>query len=159
MFLPARPYVPPGDLKSAVAYPHPPDAYDGEAFAGAFSAVGLNRLATQLDRTERWDRRLTDDEKQRLAFARVILQKPRWLVMNDALDELDPTSRDRIEALLMNELKDVGIFAIGRDGDEEKLFSRALRLVADAEGRTLKVADMLTGAARAAPARKPIPAG
>ena len=52
-----------------------------------------------LDQVDRWDRRLNDDEKQCLAFARIILQKPRWVVLDGALDVLDPLSRKRIEAI------------------------------------------------------------
>ena len=160
MFMPARPYVPPGDLRSAAVYPDVANAYDAAAIAKALSAVGLDRLLSMLDKTDRWDRRLTDDEKQCLAFARVILQTPRWLVMNDALDELDPASRGRIESLLVNELKNVGIVHIGRDGSDERLFSRAVRLVQDIETPTLKPADMLGAAtASAAPAREPALAG
>ncbi|HTR15220.1 MAG TPA: ABC transporter ATP-binding protein/permease [Roseiarcus sp.] len=159
MFMPARPYVPPGDLRSAAAYPQAAETYDSAAVAKAFSAVGLDRLESMLDKTERWDRRLTDDEKQCLAFARVMLQKPQWLVMNDALDELDPASRGRIETLLMNELKNVGIVAIGRAESDQRLFSRKLRLVHDAEGPILKPADMLAGASAAEPAREPASAG
>ena len=36
---------------------------------------------------------LNDDAKHRLTFARVILQKPQWVVVDDALDLVDPNSR------------------------------------------------------------------
>ena len=44
------------------------------------------------------DQRSRDDEKQRLAFARVLLQRPQWLVLNGVLELLDASSRKRIEA-------------------------------------------------------------
>src|SRR5574337_115625 len=159
MFMPSRPYVPPGDLKTAAAYPHPATAYGADAIAKALSAVGLGQLAPMLDKTERWERRLSGDEKQRLAFARAILQRPQWLVMNDALDELDPEARSRIEAMLANELKSVGIVAVARSRAEETLFTRSLKLINDTETPALKAADMLAGASPPGPAREPASAG
>ena len=90
MFMPVRAYIPPGALRATVVYPHPTDVYDIAAIAKALADVGLEHLEPHLDTVDRWDRQLSDDEKQRLAFARVILQKPLWVVLNDALDVLDP---------------------------------------------------------------------
>jgi putative ATP-binding cassette transporter len=84
---------------------------------------------------DRWDRELTDDEKQCLAFARVVLQRPGWVVVNDALDALDPTSRERIRALFSNELVEIGMINIGHDQPETGFYLRKLHLVMDADGQ------------------------
>jgi len=96
MFLPARAYVPPGTLRAAVAYPRSAQELEEKAVARAFTDVGLERLNGQLDTDERWDRQLNEDEKQCLAFARALLHRPAWLVLNGALDVLDAASRERI---------------------------------------------------------------
>ena len=108
--------------------------------AKALADVGLEHLEPLLDTVERWDRQLTDDEKQRLAFARVILQKPLWVVVNDALDVLDPKSRMRIRALFTGEFADVGIINIGHDLPESGIYVRKLHLVMDPLGLTFKPA-------------------
>ncbi|HME83571.1 MAG TPA: ABC transporter ATP-binding protein/permease [Roseiarcus sp.] len=138
MFMPARAYVPPGALREAVAYPHSANAYEGAAIAKALVDVGLERLVPLLDTVERWDRQLTDDEKQRLAFARVVLQKPLWVVVNDALDVLDPPSRMRIRALFAREKADVGIINIGQDVPDSGVYDRKLQLVTDPLGQTFR---------------------
>jgi putative ATP-binding cassette transporter len=138
MFMPVRVYVPPGTLRAAVAYPHSADVHEAAAVAKALADVGLERLEPLLDTVERWDRQLTDDEKQRLAFARVILQKPLWVVVNDALDVLDPESRMRIRTLFAGELADVGIINIGHDQPESGVYNRKLHLVTDPLGLTFK---------------------
>ena len=113
------------------------------AIAKALADVGLERLEPLLDTVERWDRQLTDDEKQRLAFARVILQKPLWVVVNDALDVLDPESRMRIRALFTGEFADVGIINIGHDQPESGFYVRRLHLVTDPLGPTFsRIASM-----------------
>ena len=84
---------------------------------------------------DRWDRELTDDEKQCLAFARVVLQRPGWVVVNDALDVLDPNSRERIRTLFESELADIGLINIGHDQPETGFYPRKLHLVMDSGGQ------------------------
>jgi putative ATP-binding cassette transporter len=158
MFMPAPAYVPPGTLREAAAYPHPIDAYDPARVARAFVDVGLGHLEPLLDTMERWDRRLSDDEKQGLAFARVILQRPRWVVMNGALDALDRVSRRRIEAIFAGDLVDVGIISIGRHDTDSGLFARRLHLVVDPSGPTFKPTPKPEISDRSEPAHEALPA-
>jgi putative ATP-binding cassette transporter len=134
MFLPARAYVPPGTLRAAVAYPGATHDLEPQAVAQAFADVGLERLQEQLDTPQRWDRKLNDDEKQCLAFARALLHRPKWLVLNGALDVLDAASRERIEQLFTEQLAGVGLVNIGQDHGEGSLFTRRLQLEADPAG-------------------------
>jgi vitamin B12/bleomycin/antimicrobial peptide transport system ATP-binding/permease protein len=135
MFMPVRAYIPPGSLREIVAYPHPTDSFDHPAIVNALVGVGLEHLEPHLDTVDRWDRDLTDDEKQCLAFARVVLQRPRWVVVNDALDVLDPSSRERIRTLFSNVLAEVGIINIGHDQPETGFYLRKLSLVVDPNGQ------------------------
>jgi putative ATP-binding cassette transporter len=134
MFMPVRAYIPPGTLRSAVAYPHSIEDYDTPAIVKALAAVGLEHLEPHLEKENRWDRELTDNEKQCLAFARVILQRPSWMVVNDALDVLDPESRTRIRALFEGEFADIGVINIGHDLPNIPFYGRKLRIVLDPLG-------------------------
>ena len=139
MFLPARAYVPPGSLRAALCYPCATHDFDDAATERALAAVGLERLQPQLDATLRWDRQLNDDEKQSLAIARVILQRPRWLVLNGVFEGLDAASRRRIETILGGELAGLGLIDIGKEvneGEAGAFFNRNLRLVTDESGPT-----------------------
>jgi vitamin B12/bleomycin/antimicrobial peptide transport system ATP-binding/permease protein len=159
MFMPARAYVPPGTLRAAVTYPHSTDVYEVAVMTKALADVGLEHLQPLLDEVDRWDRRLNDDEKQCLAFARVILQRPRWVVLDDALDVLDPASRQRIEAIFTGELADVGVIHIGRDETQSDFFTRTLHLVVDPHGPSFKPADQLETLDRPKPAREALSTG
>jgi vitamin B12/bleomycin/antimicrobial peptide transport system ATP-binding/permease protein len=134
MFMPIRAYAPAGTLREALSYPHPDSKFDPGDITKALADVGLQHLEAELDAVERWDRRLTDEEKQCLAFARVILQKPNWLVVNDALDVLNPTLRMRIRKLLEEPLRHVGVINVGHDVPEPGVYHHKVRLVADAQG-------------------------
>jgi len=140
MFLPASAYVPPGTLRAALVYPHSAGDYDETAMTSALTAAGLDHLRPFLDTTERWEGRLTEDEKQSLAFARVLLQRPRWLVMDGALDRLEPALRRRIEALLAGD-PDTGVVHIGPDRSPDGFITRRLRLVTDPDGATFRPAE------------------
>ena len=140
-FIPTHAYVPPGVLRSSITYPHSADASNDAVIAKALADVGLDRLKPLLGKADRWDRELNDDEKQRMAFARVILQRPRWVVIDNALDRVDPVSRRRIEAIFTGPLVDVGVINIGNAENDSGFFTRTLRLATDPKGLTFRPAD------------------
>jgi putative ATP-binding cassette transporter len=138
MFMPVRAYTPAGTLREAVAYPHPVSNFDPADIAKALVDAGLEHLKAELDIEDRWDHRLTDDEKQCLAFARVFLQKPNWVVANDALDILNPTSRMRIREIMQGALSHIGLINVGHDVPESGVYHYKVRLVKDSEGPAFK---------------------
>ena len=141
VFVPTPGYAPPGTLRASLAYPNPPESYDEARISKALATVGLEHFEPMLDETERWDRRLNDNEKQRLSVARAILQRPRWVVFNQALAGFDPGLRERLKAVFVRDLSDVGVLYIGRAQDESGVFARTVHLVNDPQGRCFKPAD------------------
>ena len=115
MHVARRPYVPPGRLRDVIAYPDDPAAFDDRRFLASLRAVGLVHLETRLDETARWDQMLGEQDVQRLAFARLALQRPRWVVIDQALDTLDATVIESIDAMFASTLKHAGIIAMGHD--------------------------------------------
>ncbi|HLW91000.1 MAG TPA: ABC transporter ATP-binding protein/permease [Roseiarcus sp.] len=138
LFAPTPGYAPPGTLRASLAYPHPAELYGDARISKAIAAVGLEHLAPMLDETERWDRLLSDDEKQSLAVARVILQRPRWVVFNRALTALDPALRRRLTEVVAQDSPDLGVLYIGRLEDESAFYGRVLKLVRDPNGPCFK---------------------
>ena len=97
--------------------------------------AGLDRLSPSIDQIARWDKELTDEEQQYLVLTRLLLHKPRLVVIDEALDPLDDDTRNRVLRLLNDELKDAGIINIGCPETESHFFSRVLHLVKDPQGR------------------------
>src|SRR3546814_12562212 len=81
--------MPLGTLRGAVAYPAAPDAFDAGAVAAALERVGIGQFVPMLDRDERWDKILSLGQQQRLAFARLLLHRPRWVFLDEATAALD----------------------------------------------------------------------
>jgi putative ATP-binding cassette transporter len=133
-FVPRQPYVPLGTLRAALAYPSPENTYKDEELVVALSQVGLERLSSSLNRDARWDKELADEEQQRLALARILLHKPHWVVIDEALDALDDDSRKRVMALFTTGLRQAAIVNIGRPETKHHYFKRVLHLVKDPRG-------------------------
>jgi vitamin B12/bleomycin/antimicrobial peptide transport system ATP-binding/permease protein len=123
------PYLPRGTLREVLAYPQAVGAFEADAFARALRRLGLDRLVPMLDAAPRWDRELSHDEQLDLAFARLVLQVPPWIVIDDAFGALDDEAFHRLIDVFGKELKGSGVLHIGRAVEErDPLFSRVLHL-------------------------------
>ncbi len=115
LFVPQLEYLPEGKLRSVLAYPLASAGFTDEAMVGALKRVGLSRIAGKLDERARWDRLLDKDEQMALAFAGLILRKPRWVVLNDVLEGLEPDTVTTLSGVLA-ELSGSTLIYIGRSG-------------------------------------------
>lgn len=129
MFMPQRPYLPLGTLGAAMSYPAAPDAFPLEAQQKALARVGLERLAERLGEEERWDRALSLGEQQRLAFARLLLHRPRWIFMDEATAALDEANQDAMMQLVLDELPKAALVSIGHRPGLACFHTRTLNLV------------------------------
>lgn len=145
IFVPRVPYFPAGTLREVL---HPNgSAPAGDADFGAVLAeVGLERLSSLLDRSARWERELNDDEQRSLAFARLALRQPKWVIIDEAMDAFDGPSLRRVLSMLEKRLPETAILNIGRGLHNGHFFPRALNIVKDTGAAPLKPARVRTGA-------------
>jgi putative ATP-binding cassette transporter len=143
VFMPRRPFLPELPLRNVLAYPRAPGSHSDAAYLAALNRMGLKRLATQLDRVARWDRELLDPEQQALAFARLLLRRPRFVVMDEAIETLSPQQRLTLVDLFENELAGAAVVSISGQTAPYKLFSRVYRITDASNARPL---DTLKGA-------------
>jgi putative ATP-binding cassette transporter len=130
------PYVPRGTLREVLAYPLKSEIFSAHAFSRALYRLGLERLVPFLDQTHRWDRELSHDEQLCLAFARILLQMPPWVLIDGTFGSLDDDVLDLVIDVFSNELQHTGIIHIGGAAQAHPLFSRVLHLVKSADGRS-----------------------
>lgn len=131
-FIPRAPYFPRGRLRDALAYPHP-DSFPDAALVSALYKVGLDHLSSSLDRQARWERELGDDDQRLLAFARLLLQKPRWVIIDEALETMEGEALKRALAIFETDLRETAVIKIGRTPRHGALFSRVIHLIKDGE--------------------------
>jgi vitamin B12/bleomycin/antimicrobial peptide transport system ATP-binding/permease protein len=137
MFLSKQDYVPPGSLRGALAYPAQPSRFTGEEYMSALDRLELADLEPRLDRIARWERELSYEDQQKLAFARLLLHKPRWIVLDEALDHLDEDTRRLVLDIFNQELAAAAIINIGQADMLGGFFKRILHLVQDPQGQSL----------------------
>jgi putative ATP-binding cassette transporter len=138
LYMPRTPYLPPGTLREVLAYPSTTETFEPSAYAKALVRLELQRLVPLLDVTQRWDRELSEDEQQTLAFARVLLHAPPWVLIDEVLDSLDDDTRQRVIDIFVKDLERTGVIHIGRAEAHDHLFSRVLHLIKEPTRRTLK---------------------
>jgi putative ATP-binding cassette transporter len=137
MFLPQRPYLPLGTLRAAVTYPAAPDAFDEEAIKAALARCGLQDFVGALDRDERWDKTMSLGQQQRIAFARILLHRPKWVFMDEATSALDDENQAQMLSLFDNEVAGTSALSIGHRPGLEEFHTRTLHIRKTEEGAVL----------------------
>ncbi|MCZ7471533.1 ABC transporter ATP-binding protein/permease [Agrobacterium sp. O3.4] len=126
--LPQRPYIPSGTLRRAVCYPQAAESWTLEEIGAALDKVGLGHLKDKVEEEAPWDQTLSGGEKQRLTFARLLLNDPDIIVMDEATAALDEKSQDRMMQTVIDELPDATIVSVAHRAELEAFHSRKITL-------------------------------
>ncbi|MFM9047644.1 MAG: ABC transporter ATP-binding protein/permease [Cyanobium sp.] len=114
MFIPQKPYMLLGSLREQLCYPQPPERFSDSQLRHALEEVRLPELVSRypdLGVKEDWPRLLSLGEQQRLAFARLLLNSPRFVVLDEATSALDVGTEKRLYALLV--ARDLAFVSVG----------------------------------------------
>jgi vitamin B12/bleomycin/antimicrobial peptide transport system ATP-binding/permease protein len=135
--MPQQPYVPLGTLRRAAAYPASPEQVDDELVRKTLEDVGLGHFLARLDEDARWEDILSGGEKERLAFARILIHRPDIVVMDEATAALDPPSQERLMRLLLERLPEATVVSVGHRPELEAFHGRKLVMEYHPEGARL----------------------
>src|SRR5919198_404555 len=104
----------------------------------ALEMVGLTELA------DRKPRALSGGQQQRVALARVLVTKPKALLLDEPLGDLDRLLQLRMRVELRNLQRQLGLMFIHVTHNQEEALSMADRIVVMNEARIQQIADPLT---------------
>lgn len=127
LYVPEQIYMPAATLRQILYYPLQKIAVPDDAIYEALSLVGLNGYVKDLDADAiDWDRRLNDGERRCLAFARLKLRKPKWIVANQTMDGVDDEIKTRLKHFIRNQMNDSAFIYLSRRDDEMEVFSKKI---------------------------------
>jgi putative ATP-binding cassette transporter len=135
MFLSQLPYAPLGDLRSVVSYPAATGEFDDAAIQAALDTVALGHLAGRLDEVADWAKVLSPGEQQRIAFARVLLAKPKAVFLDEATSALDDGQEFALYTALRTALPECIVVSVSHRETVEQHHDRRLELLGGGEWR------------------------
>jgi putative ATP-binding cassette transporter len=104
LFLPQKPYMVLGDLRAQLLYPNARGQRLEDAdLQAVLERVNLHDLAGKhggFDAERDWSRVLSLGEQQRIAFARVLISKPRYVFLDEATSAVDIETEALLYGLL-----------------------------------------------------------
>lgn len=111
-WLPQRLYLPHERLDDLLAYPAQRSDFSEAQFQQVLAQVGLPQLNYQLALSIDWQQRLSGGEQQRLMFARLLLNKPRLILLDETTSALDAASAVQLLRLLRQQLPDSAVLLV-----------------------------------------------
>ncbi|MDT5333930.1 MAG: vitamin B12/bleomycin/antimicrobial peptide transport system ATP-binding/permease protein [Mycobacterium sp.] len=139
MFLSQMPYVPLGDLRAVVTYPAKEGAIDDNTLKRTLLRVALPHLVDRLDEVLDWAKVLSPGEQQRIAFARILLTRPKVVFCDEATSALDEGLEFICYNLVRTELPDTILVSVSHRTSVEQHHTHELELLGDGEWRLGRV--------------------
>lgn len=133
LFLSQQPYLPLGTLRTALAYPLPPHRADDEYLRQALQRVHLGHLQDRIEDDLDWSRVLSPGERQRLAFARILVNRPRLIFLDEATSAVDEGTEYALYTLIREKLPECILVSVGHRNTLDALHADHLELLG--EGR------------------------
>jgi putative ATP-binding cassette transporter len=133
-FLPQVSYFPVASLREALAYPAAGDAYKDAAYETVLEMSQLSHLKDRLSETANWGQILSGGERQRLAFARVFLQRPDYLFLDEATASLDLENEEALYATLLAFLPNITLISVSHHEQLKQYHTQSLSLQPDGSG-------------------------
>jgi putative ATP-binding cassette transporter len=129
MFLSQLPYVPLGDLRAVVCYPSAEGDIPDSTLREMLVKVMLPHLVDLLDEERDWVKVLSPGEQQRVAFARVLLTKPKAVFADEATSAMDEGLELTMYQLLRNELPETILVSVSHRSTVEQHHQQRLQLL------------------------------
>ena len=131
LFLSQRPYLPQGNLLTALYYPDTTENVDLAKITRVLEQVQLAHLQDRLEQEQDWSRILSLGEQQRWAFARLLLHKPKVAFLDEASASLDEGMEHAMYRLIREELPNTTIISVGHRSTLVPLHQQQLELHTD----------------------------
>ena len=113
IFIAQRPYLPYGTLRSALCYPLTANLPKDTELILLLNQFMLPNLVEQLDDIADWGNKLSIGEQQRIAFCRVLINKPDIIYLDEATSALDEEMEELMYKTIIEQLPKSTIISVG----------------------------------------------
>lgn len=113
MFVPQKTYMPIGTLQESLVFPDKAARVSDAELAKLLEACGLHNLVDQMHETKAWSENLSPGELQRIAFVRILLNKPDWVFLDESTSSLDLNNEKKMYELLKTHLPNCSVISVG----------------------------------------------
>lgn len=113
LFIAQKPYLPLGNLKDAICYPLMNNLPNDQQIIDILKQCSLANLVDQLHETADWGSKLSLGEQQRIAFCRILINKPDIIYLDEATSALDEETEELMYKILINTLPHSVIVSVG----------------------------------------------
>ena len=135
MFLSQLPYVPLGDLRTVLSYPRESGDIADDELVAMLNRVALPHLVSRLDEDQDWAKVLSPGEQQRVAFARILLTRPKVAFLDEATSALDVGLETMLYQMVRDELPNTILVSVAHRGTVISHHEQELTLLGEGEWR------------------------
>ncbi len=139
MFLSQIPYMPLGTLRGVLSYPAEESAYSDNEIRSALDVVALGHLVGRLDEEADWAKIFSPGEQQRIAFARVLLTKPKVVFLDESTSALDEGQEFALYRALRTQLPDCIVVSVSHRPSLDQHHNQRLELLGEGAWRLAPV--------------------
>ncbi|WP_136474938.1 ABC transporter ATP-binding protein/permease [Pseudomonas sp. DG56-2] len=111
-WMPQDPYLGDGTLAELLTYPRLTGSFCDSQLHWALNEVGMGHWGDQLAHRADWYQRLSGGERQRLLIARLLLNRPALLLLDETLSALDPPAASALLEVLRRHLHSSAILLV-----------------------------------------------
>lgn len=129
LLVPQRSYLNEGTLADVLSYPEH-QIYSDEEMNQVLANVGLSQWQNRLQEQQAWHHVFSGGEQQRIAFARILLNKPEVIYLDEATSSLDNESAQAMFSLIKQHLPQSSVVYISHQAELEKFADQEIDLTA-----------------------------
>ena len=133
LFVAQRPYLPSVSLRATICYPLQDNLPTDAQLELILHACGIDALAKRLDEVAEWGKILSLGEQQRIAFARVLVNQPDIIYLDEATSAVDEEMEAQLYQVLIERLPASAIISVGHRSTLAKWHNQELNFNSNRE--------------------------
>lgn len=126
LFISQKPYLPIDSLAHTICYPKTQHLPSHDELEQILKQCGLVKLTSKLHEVNDWSNILSVGEQQRIAFCRILVNKPNIVYLDEATSALDEETEAELYELLVKQLPDMVIVSIAHRSSVAKWHTQEL---------------------------------